>query len=102
MPARPALFTFDVFGTVLDWRTGLRAALLQRGVGLGDPDFDRVIDRQGELERAAPRTPYREIVARSVADVLGVGAAKADAVGRGGHEARVPRRSPRAAPRLRR
>ncbi len=30
---RPALLTFDIFGTVLDWRAGL-----------GERDFDRLVD----------------------------------------------------------
>jgi hypothetical protein len=35
-----ALLTFDIFGTVLDWRRGLRESL--RG-DLSDVDFDRVV-----------------------------------------------------------
>jgi 2-haloalkanoic acid dehalogenase type II len=60
-----ALLTFDVFGTVLDWRTGLRAALPGR---LSEAEFESVIDRQGELEREF--RPYAEIVAQSLIDVL--------------------------------
>jgi FMN phosphatase YigB (HAD superfamily) len=82
MPARPALITFDVFGTILDWREGLRAALALRGVTLGAGDFDRVIDAQGSLEQVAPRTSYREIVARSLVEVLGLDGSEADAIGR--------------------
>jgi 2-haloalkanoic acid dehalogenase type II len=59
-----ALMTFDVFGTVLDWRRGLREAL---GGTLADGDFDRIVDRQGELERERFR-PYAEIVAQSLVD----------------------------------
>jgi putative hydrolase of the HAD superfamily len=61
-----ALFTFDVFGTVLDWRRGLRDAL----GAMSDDDFERIIDRQGALEQEAFR-PYVEIVAQSLVDVLG-------------------------------
>jgi 2-haloacid dehalogenase len=82
MPVRPALLSFDVFGTILDWRTGLRASLAARGVPLVEADFDRVIDRQGALEQEPPFRTYREIVARSLADVLGVSADDADAIGR--------------------
>lgn len=57
------LFTFDIFGTVLDWRRGLEQAL-----GPALLDFDAVIDRQGELERERFR-PYAEIVAQSLVDV---------------------------------
>jgi len=50
----PALLTFDIFGTVVDWRTGL-----------GEEDFDRIVDVQGELERERFRS-YTEIVAESL------------------------------------
>ena len=51
---KPSLLTFDVFGTVLDWRAGL-----------GERDFDRIVDAQGELEQGRFR-PYAEIVADSL------------------------------------
>jgi 2-haloacid dehalogenase len=54
---KPSLLTFDIFGTVLDWRAGL-----------GDTDFDRIVDAQGELEQARFR-PYAEIVAESLVRV---------------------------------
>jgi len=72
-----ALLTFDVFGTVLDWRRGLREAL--SGV-LSDGDFDRIVDRQGELEREQFR-PYAEIVAQSLVEVAGVDPARAARIG---------------------
>src|SRR5207253_8263613 len=50
----PMLLTFDIFGTVVDWRTGL-----------GEADFDRIVDVQGELERERFRS-YTEIVAESL------------------------------------
>jgi len=82
MPSRPALLTFDVYGTVLDWRAGLRASLAVRGVPLGEGDFDRLVDRQGALEREGPVLPYREITARSLIEVLGLGPGDAEAVAR--------------------
>jgi 2-haloalkanoic acid dehalogenase type II len=82
MPLRPALFTFDVFGTLLDWRSGLRASLLARGATLAEGDFDRIVDRQGALESEPPFRSYREITARSLVDVLGLGPDDADAIGR--------------------
>jgi len=82
MPVPPALFTFDVFGTVLDWRAGLRASLAVRGRTLSDEDFERVVDRQGALEQEGPFLTYRETVARSLVDVLGLPADDADAIGR--------------------
>ena len=63
-----ALLTFDVFGTILDWRGGLRRAL---GGRLSDEQFERIVDRQGALEQGAFR-PYVEIVAQSLVDEVGV------------------------------
>ncbi|MGZ6125350.1 MAG: hypothetical protein ACXWLR_10355, partial [Myxococcales bacterium] len=70
------LLTFDVFGTVLDWRSGLRAAL---GGRLSDEEFERVVDRQGELEHDF--RPYAEIVARSLIEELGIDAGEAARIG---------------------
>ena len=50
----PKLLTFDIFGTVLDWHTGL-----------GERDFDRIVDLQGELEQQRFRS-YTEIMAESL------------------------------------
>lgn len=69
--SRPVLLTFDVFGTVVDWRSGL---------GLGDDAFDRVVDLQGALEQERFR-PYREIVAESLVRVLGLEPASARRIG---------------------
>ena len=76
-PARPRLFSFDIFGTVLDWRTGLERSL---GRALSEAEFDAVVDRQGELEQSF--APYAEIVARSLREVLGVAEGPAAAIGR--------------------
>ena len=54
---KPSLFTFDIFGTVLDWRAGL-----------GAEDFDRIVDVQGALESERFRS-YAEIVAESLVRV---------------------------------
>ncbi len=72
-----ALLTFDIFGTGLDWRRGLREAL---GGRLDDAAFDRIVDRQGELEQERFR-PYAEIVARSLVDELGIPKAEAERIG---------------------
>jgi 2-haloalkanoic acid dehalogenase type II len=58
--ARPRLLTFDVFGTVLDWRSGLGE--------LDDAQFDRCIDLQGELEQRGYRS-YAAIVHDSLVAV---------------------------------
>src|SRR5260370_35017567 len=72
-----ALRTFALFGTVLDGGRGLRGAL---GTPLSDDDFDRIVDRQGELEREAFR-PYAEIVAQSLVDEAGLDPAAAARIG---------------------
>lgn len=61
---RPALITFDIFGTVLDWRTGV----LRDMPALRASDFDRVVDRQGVLEQAEPSRRYSAIVAQSLVE----------------------------------
>src|SRR5262245_13709769 len=77
---KPVLLTFDIFGTVVDWRSGLRADLAALGVPLSDADFDRVLDAQA-MEEAAPFHSYRELTAASLVRVLGLDPARADAVG---------------------
>ena len=79
----PRLLTFDVFGTVIDWRRGLSDAVAAHGVALDDAAFDRVVDRQGALEQERPFRSYREITRLSLVDVLGLEPAAADAVGAG-------------------
>ena len=87
----PTLFTFDIFGTVLDWRTGMRDALAQvtgqvtgqvepHGPELTDDGFDRIIDAQGALEAAAFR-PYTDIVAQSLIEVVGLAPDAAKSIG---------------------
>jgi 2-haloacid dehalogenase len=63
-----SLFTFDIFGTVVDWKSGLEDAL-ERPVS--DEEFDRFIDEQGRDEQAEYR-PYTEITARSLVSVFGM------------------------------
>lgn len=78
---RPRLITFDIFGTVLDWRGGLAQALAREGVSLDGSAFDRVIDAQARLESGSFQS-YAEIVARSLVQVLGVDEEAARAIGR--------------------
>jgi 2-haloacid dehalogenase len=77
---RPRLFTFDVFGTIVDWRAGIREALGPRP--LSDADFDRLIDVQGELEQG-PFRRYADLVAESIVRVLSVPRAEAVRIGAG-------------------
>ena len=76
----PTLLTFDIFGTVLDWRRGLRDSLRRHGIEMRDEDFDRVIDAQAEIERG-PFRSYASIVAASVTRALDVPPHAARAIG---------------------
>lgn len=78
----PRLLTFDIFGTVLDWRQGLAEALAARGLEMSAGDFDRIVDRQGELEQQAPFRTYRNVTARSLVEAMGVDPIAADEIGR--------------------
>lgn len=77
---RPALLTFDIFGTVIDWRRGLESALRAEGVTVAPGDFDRIVDRQAVLERDGS-IPYREITARSLVEEVGLAPEAADRIG---------------------
>ena len=56
---RPKILSFDIFGTVVDWRRGLLAALGRQGVMLPEAAFDDVIavglakDPKSRFERAS-------------------------------------------------
>ncbi|MBI4365177.1 MAG: hypothetical protein HY568_07090 [Candidatus Latescibacteria bacterium] len=78
----PELLTFDIFGTVVDWRRGLGEALERYGIPLADADFDSVIDDQAARE-AGPFRPYADIVASSLRHVLGLPAEAARAIAAG-------------------
>jgi 2-haloalkanoic acid dehalogenase type II len=72
IPPRPLLLTFDVFGTVLDWRRGTIEAVARAGGALDEARFDDVVDAQGRLEKASPGRRYRDIVAESLVEVAGI------------------------------
>jgi 2-haloacid dehalogenase len=74
------LCTFDIFGTVIDWRTGLAVDLARAGFRLDDANFDAVIDAQAEDEQREFR-PYADITARSLRAVFGLDAETAAAIG---------------------
>jgi len=78
---RPVLLTFDVFGTILDWRLGTLQAVARAGGALPEVRFDEVVDAQGRLERATPGRRYREIVAESLVEIAGVVPAIAAEIG---------------------
>ncbi len=79
---KPRLFTFDIFGTVLDWRLGLAESVRNHGYSFNEStDFDSVIDAQAVDERAGYDS-YSKIVARSLESVIGLKAEDALAIGR--------------------
>lgn len=78
---RPTLLTFDVFGTILDWRRGTLQALAGAGVALPEERFDEIVDAQGRLEQATPGKPYRDVVAESLAAVAGLAPSVAAGIG---------------------
>ena len=80
---KPELFTFDIFGTVLDWQTGLLGAVRHAGFPLAAAvDMDRVIDVQGVLEQQQYRT-YREVTKDSLTKAFGMSGSKADLIAQG-------------------
>lgn len=81
MSEKIELLTFDIFGTVLDWRRGLTESLAAVGVTLPAEDFDRIIDTQGKLEQEGPFRTYREITALSLVETLGLSPDYAGAIG---------------------
>jgi hypothetical protein len=68
----PSLVTFDVFGTVVDWRAGLTEAARAAGVDLGERAFEDVIAYQARVERG-PYRSYSEILAESLVRVARMG-----------------------------
>ncbi len=65
--ARKAVLSFDCYGTLIDWESGILAALqpLLRAHQLDVPD-DLVLEQYAELESAAeagPYQPYAEVLA---------------------------------------
>jgi 2-haloalkanoic acid dehalogenase type II len=79
---RPNLLTFDVFGTILDWRRGTLDAVTDAGGTLTEEMFEEVVDEQGRLERETPGRCYRDIVAESLVKVAAVVPGRAAEIGR--------------------
>lgn len=72
--------TFDCYGTIVDWETGIVSALHRLLEGAPDlPDGERLLEMYGDFESAAQRGPFRryrsvlEDVARAFGEALGVG-----------------------------
>jgi 2-haloacid dehalogenase len=71
--SKVSVLTFDCYGTLIDWETGIVAALAPvlaaRGVALaGDELLEAFAREEGEAE-AGPYLPYREVLARSMRGV---------------------------------
>lgn len=58
--------TFDCYGTLVDWKTGMRQSLeiIKPGHGVALTKLHRRIE--GQIERNEPYRPYREVLAESV------------------------------------
>ena len=82
MARAPKLITLDIFGTVLDWRTGLEGACRQVGRPLHEGEFDRIVDVQGELEKGS-FLDYATITHRSLVDILRLSEVNATQIGAG-------------------
>lgn len=76
----PRVLTFDIFGTVLDWRAGLASDLRLRGVELTSSNFEAILAVQERLEHERFR-PYADITSQSLTEVLALPAAEAEAIG---------------------
>ncbi len=70
---RYEVLTFDCYGTLIDWETGIvdafRAVLAPRGI---EPPADELLEAYGQAEADAEDGPYlryREVLARSMAAV---------------------------------
>ncbi len=67
------LITFDCYGTLIDWESGIRGTLKRQLQSAGrewqDRFFDLYLEREALHESAAYR-PYREVLAAAEADVL--------------------------------
>jgi 2-haloacid dehalogenase len=62
--------TFDVYGTLVDWRAGIRAELERL---FGAEDGERLLERYHEIEpriqRERPSERYREVMAAALAEI---------------------------------
>ncbi|MCI0379809.1 MAG: hypothetical protein L0215_19690 [Gemmataceae bacterium] len=68
----PELMTFDIFGTVVDWRAGLRRDLAAEGIELSEPRFERLLADQERAERSHYFQKYADITTWSLVRTLGM------------------------------
>jgi 2-haloalkanoic acid dehalogenase type II len=63
--------TFDCYGTLIDWETGIRAAFKESlgNLGLSDREesrlFDRYLVEEKRIEAQKPYQPYRKVLAEA-------------------------------------
>jgi 2-haloacid dehalogenase len=58
--------TFDCYGTLIDWRTGMRNSLDMIAPGHGAALLELHRKIEGQIEMHEPYRPYREVLAESV------------------------------------
>jgi 2-haloacid dehalogenase len=64
----PRWATFDVYGTLVDWRTGIRAEL-ERLLGDGDRLLERYLEIEPSVQREQPDALYRDVMATVLAEI---------------------------------
>lgn len=71
--SRFEVLTFDCYGTLIDWETGiaagLRRVLERRGIAVGNEELLELYARHEAAVEAGPYAPYREVLARSLRGV---------------------------------
>jgi len=69
------VLTFDCYGTLIDWESGLVAAIRRvldpRGVEAGDDDLLERFARHEAAVEAGPYRPYREVLSRTLLGICG-------------------------------
>jgi 2-haloacid dehalogenase len=74
--------TFDCYGTLVDWRGGMRAQLARVfGEAEADAQLERYHELEPQVEHERPSLPYRQVMAE-VMRRLGAPAGEEDALGR--------------------
>jgi 2-haloacid dehalogenase len=67
------LITFDCYGTLIDWETGMLAAMRPMFSGSGRQISDpQILEQYGEVEmelESGPYLPYRQVLSRAVQEV---------------------------------
>ena len=76
---RPKLITFDIFGTVLDWKKGMSISCDAVGRPMNSDEFEQILEVQGELE-ADHFLTYSEITSKSLMRVLNMEESIADEI----------------------